>query len=399
MICSRRWVSYQLPIKLLIMEMNKITFNLVIISIAVSVLLSSCKSKTEDRKTGSSVPVVSYEVKPGKAIFYDTYPGTIVATDEVQLRSEVSGFITGIYFREGSQVAKGTKLYEIDRRKYQAAYDAAKAVVEIADANLTKANRDADRYKKLDEQNAIAKQILDDAFTSRENARMQLRSAKASLSNAETDLNHSLITAPFSGSIGISLVKPGAFVTSGQTLLNTISSDDPIGIDFALDEKSLPYILQLQNKKTDRKDSTFRVVLLDNSEYQYGGRLDIIDRAVDPETGTIKVRTIFPNPVGVLRPGMNCKIKILNDNSGNVISIPVRAVTEQMSEYFVYLIDNNNVVRQKRIELGSIHGENAVIKKGLTPGDIIVLEGIQKVHEGSTVALADSNKGSSEKVK
>jgi RND family efflux transporter MFP subunit len=397
--CNRPWVNYPLPIKLLIMEMNKIKLNPVLIIIAVSALLYSCKTKTEVGKPGLSVPVVPYEVQTVKFIFYDTYPGTVVATDEVQLRSEVSGFITGIYYREGSQVTRGAKLYEIDRRKYQAAFEEAKAAVEIADANLSKADRDADRYKKLDEQNAIAKQVLDDALTARENAQLQLRSAKARLSNAETDFNYSLITAPFSGSIGFSLVKPGAFVTSGQTLLNTISSDDPVGIDFTLDEKSLSSILQLQNKETVLKDSTFRLVLSDNSEYQYSGKLDIIDRAVDPETGTIKVRTIFPNPERLLRPGMNCKIKILNNNSGMVISIPVRAVAEQMSEYFVYLIDNNNVVKQKRIDLGPIHGENAIIKKGLTPGDKIVLEGIQKVHEGSIVVLTDSNKGNSDQGK
>ncbi len=141
----------------------------------------------------------------------------------------------------------------------------ARANVDIAKSNLEKAQRDADRYKKLDAQNAIAKQILDDALTSLENSRMQLKTAQAELLNSETDYKYSLITAPFSGTIGFSQVKPGAFVTAGQTLLSTISSDDPIAVDFVTDEKSLPYFEKLNSNSRENRDSTFRMVLSDNS--------------------------------------------------------------------------------------------------------------------------------------
>jgi membrane fusion protein (multidrug efflux system) len=180
------------------------------------------------------------------------------------------------------------------------------------------------------------------------------------------------------------MVKPGAFVTAGQTLLNTISSDNPIAIDFIIDEKSLQYLLTIQSAKKTVNDSIFKVTLPDNSDYKYNGELSIIDRAVDPQTGTIKIRTVFPNPDQTLRPGMNCKISVLNENSGMQVNIPARAIVEQMGEYFVYLIDNN-VVKQKRIELGPNHGELVVVKSGLNPGETIVLEGLQKVHEGSAV--------------
>jgi membrane fusion protein (multidrug efflux system) len=362
---------------------------IVILTLILSLFISSCKSSNKPGQYSGPVPVGTFAVQTGKIVYYDSYPGTVAAMNEVQLHSEVSGYLTGIYFREGSQVNKGSKLYEIDRRKYQAAYEEAKDNVEIAASNLEKAQRDADRYKKLDAENAIAKQILDDAVTALANTQMQLKSSKANLLNAETDFNYSLITAPFTGSIGFSLVKPGAFVTAGQTLLNTISSDDPMGVDFIVDEKSLPYFLKLQKNQVYATDSTFRIVLPDNSDYKYFGGLNIIDRAVDPQTGSIKIRAVFPNPDRSLRPGMNCKIKVLNKDSENQVYIPLRAIVEQMSEYFVYLIDKNTV-RQKRIELGPSLGEMVVIKAGLNPGDKIVLEGVQKVHEGSTVIPADS---------
>ena len=369
------------------MNINKFIINCLVPGLIL--LISSCKGPARPGQYSGPVPVVAYPVQSGNVVYYDSYPGTVVATNEVQLRSEVSGFVTGIFFREGSQVQKGVKLYEIDRRKFQATYDEARANVEIAGANLEKAQRDADRYLKLDKENAIAKQILDDALTALENAKMQYQSSKANLLNAETDFNYSVITAPFTGSIGFSQVKPGAFVTAGQTLLNTISSDDPIGVDFIVDEKVLPYFIKLENRKSTSTDSTFRVVLPDNSDYKYSVNLNIIDRAVDPQTGTIKIKTVFSNPERNLRSGMNCKIKVLNEYSGMQTLIPYKSVVEQMSEYFVYQI-SKNTVKQKRIEIGPARDGNVLIRTGLSPGDTIVLEGIQKVRDGAKVILTES---------
>jgi membrane fusion protein (multidrug efflux system) len=307
----------------------------------------------------------------------------------IQLRSEVNGYITGIFFREGSHIIKGEKLYEIDRRKYEAALSAARANVEIAESNLVKAQRDADRYKRLDEQDAIAKQILDDGLTSLGNAQTQVKLAKANLLNAETDYNYSLITAPFSGLIGFSFVKPGAFVATGQTLLTSISSDDPIGADFFIDQKSLQYYLDLQNNKKSDTTQYFKVVLPDNTDYKFSGKLSVIDRAIDPLTGTIRIRVVFQNGEGRLRPGMNCKKKFLNQDSGTKVIIPTRATIEQMGEFLVYLIENNKVT-QRKIVPGTNLGKYLIVREGLNPGDRIILEGIQKVHNGSAVSMEDS---------
>ncbi len=376
--------------------MNKLKLTSTYIFLITIISLTSCKNNNKHQQANAPVPVIPFTVREGNIIYYDTYPGTAVSTDEVQLRSEVSGYVTGIYFKEGSRVTKGTKLYEIDRRKFQAAYEEAKAAVEIANANLQKAQRDADRYKKLDEQNAIAKQVLDDALTTLENTQLQFKSSKANLVNTETDFKYSLIKAPFTGSIGLSQVKPGAFVTAGQTLLNTISSDDPIAVDFIVDEKSLPYLVKLQNTRQNKQDSTFKLTLPDNSDYKYTGNLSIIDRAVDPQTGTIIIRTIFPNPDRILRPGVNCKVKVLNENSGSQLKIPFRAMVEQMGEYFVYLISNGDTVKQKRIIIGPIQGEFVMVKSGLNPGDRIVVDGLQKIHQGSVVTATDT--GNSKKL-
>jgi membrane fusion protein (multidrug efflux system) len=364
---------------------NKKIFNLLLIC-CIIISIQSCKKRSKQNQIAGPVPVAEYTVQSQKVSFYDSYPGTVVALNEVQLHSQVSGFITGIFFTEGSQIVKGAKLYEIDRRKYQAAFEQARANADIAESNLQKAKRDADRYSKLNEQNAIAKQTYDDATTNLQNAKMQLLSAKAARVNAETDFNYSLIRAPFSGTIGLSQVKTGAFINQGQTLLNTISSDDPIGVDFIINEKSLPWFLALRKTGGGNADSTFRIILPDNSEYTSSGQLSVIDRAVDHQTGTIKVRLVFPNHEKTLRTGMNCKVKVLSGNSGNQTVIPFKAVIEQMGEYFVYVIDSMKV-KQIKIEPGSNLGEYIVVKQGLNPGDKIVLDGLQKVHNGSIVQV------------
>ena len=392
---SRLWEILLLIINTLYGTMDKNKLINIYLSLILSLILifsvSSCKNQGQGRQdvNGSAVPVVAYTVHTENVVYYDSYPATVMALNEVQLRSEVSGYVTGIYFREGSHITKGEKLYEIDRRKYQAAYEAAKANAEIAGSNLQKALRDAERYEKLDKENAIAKQTLDDGLTALENARMEVKLSNANLVNTETDFAYSLITAPFSGLIGFSSVKPGAFVTAGQTLLNTISSDDPVGLDFFIDQKSLPYYLNLQKNKASAEDSVFKIILPDNSEYPQNGKLSIIDRAVDSQTGTVKIRVVFPNNERILRTGMNCKIEVLNKSAGIQIVIPARAIIEQMSEYMVYLI-NNGKAEQKRITPGPNLGEFIVVKTGLNPGDKIVLEGIQKVLEGASVMMTDS---------
>jgi membrane fusion protein (multidrug efflux system) len=367
-------------------------FILSLTTIGVTLLMLSCRHQVKPSYSGGAVPVHTYTVGREKVVFYDTYPGTVVALNEVQIHSEVSGYVTGIFFQDGSQIKIGQKLYEIDRTKYQASYDQAKANVDIAEANLDKAQRDADRYEELIKQNAIARQIADNAQTDLDNARMQVIAAKAALSSAATDLNYSVITAPFAGTIGISQVKLGAYITTGQTIMNTLSSNDPIGVDFLIDEKNLSRFLDIKHNTLAESDadSTFRLLLPDNTPYTYTGKLSVIDRAVDPQTGTVKGRIVFPNPERSLREGMNCVVKVLNASSGEQIVLPYKAVVEQMSEYFVYVI-SNGVANQTKIIPGTSLNGNIIIKEGLKVGEVIALDGLQQLHNGSAVRQLDTD--------
>jgi membrane fusion protein (multidrug efflux system) len=362
----------------------------ILIYFAITSGLLSCTGNSANKKAiVPAIPVTVSNVSLVEAVFYNSYPGNITALKEVELRGQVSGYITGIYFTEGKEVHTGEKLYEIDRRKYEATYKEAQSNVRIAEANLEKVQRDADRYTDLAKQDAVAKQILDNSMTDLNNARQQVEAAKSEMVKAKTDFDYSLINAPFDGTIGFSGVRLGTLITPGQTLLNTVSSDDPMGIDFEISETELSRFRQLENAGISANDTTFKITLPDNSIYPFFGKISVIDRAVDPLTGTIRVRITVPNHEKILKPGMSCKVLVLNAYAGQQIIIPFEAVLEQLSEYFVYTIKDNKA-QQVKISLGPRVNANVIVLKGLKGDETIVVDGIQKLHDGSEISVTQS---------
>lgn len=348
------------------MKKKKYIFVSVIIT---SIFLASCGQN----KSGFSfppTPVSAVKVIEKKVSYYNEYPASVVALNQVELRPEVSGYITGVFFNDGQHVTKGMKLYSIDQQQYKAAYD-------IAKANLNKAQQDYKRYEELAKSNAIAAQTLEHAYE-------DLRAAESNLSAVETNLRYSTIYAPFDGTIGISQVKLGSAVTVGQTLLNTISSDNPMAVDFSVNENEIERYTEMLNKKTNPKDSTFTIILPDQTIYPYSGHLILLDRAVDPQTATITARLVFPNTKNLLRPGLTCNVRVLNNNSEKSILIPYKAVTEQMGEYFVFVV-NGKKVSQRKVELGRTINDMVIVNNGLTPGEEVVTEGVQKLRDNSPI--------------
>ena len=360
----------------------------VILYFAVIAGLLSCSGNAANKKTDvPAIPITVTNANLTKAIFYNSYPANIVALKEVELRGQVSGYVTGIYFTEGKPVHSGEKLYEIDRRKYQAAYEEDKSNVKIAEDNLEKVQRDANRYTELARQDAVAKQLSDNALTDLNKAKQQVDAANSELIKAKTDYDYSVINAPFNGTIGFSSVKLGALITPGQTLLNTVSSDDPMGVDFEISETELYRFQELANRSISKNDTIFRITLPDNSMYPYAGSISVIDRAVNPQTGSIRVRITVPNNERMLKPGMSCKVLVLNANAGQQVLIPFQAVLEQLGEYFVFVMKDKNV-KQVKVSLGPRVTSNVIVLKGLNGGETIVVDGIQKLHDGSAVTIA-----------
>ncbi|RZK78064.1 MAG: efflux RND transporter periplasmic adaptor subunit [Pedobacter sp.] len=351
-----------------------------------TVLLYSCGNKQQaPQGPPPATSVTTYTVSKKAVTETLNYPGKVTGLREVELRANVNGYITRIFFQEGAVVNKGQKLYEIDRTQYLAAYNSALASVKSAQALLERSKKDLERYQLLDQKQAIAKQRLDYAQTEINTVQAQVDAAKANLSAAKNNLDNSIIYAPFTGTIGISLLKIGSLVTAGSTLLNTVSETNPVAVDIDVDQKELPFFLALEKNASAVKDSIFTTTIPGGQGKILVGKIATIDRAVNPTTGTIKVRVSFPNASGALRIGMNCTLDVRKNSEGEVLVIPYKAVAEQLGEFTVFVVGDSSKVDQRNITLGTKLNSDIVVSKGLKEGEVIVVDGVQNVKNGAVV--------------
>jgi membrane fusion protein (multidrug efflux system) len=354
------------------------------------IMFIACKPKQQQAAAPPPVPVVVDNVKEGNATYFDEYPGVVSSLNEVEVRAQVTGYITGIFFQDGQKVTKGQKLYTIDQQQYKAGYDQAMANLNSSKAALDKAQKDADRYNQLLKQDAIAKQKVDYAEADLQAAKMQVAAAQANVTNLEANLRYSVITSPMDGTIGFSQVKKGALVSPGSTILNTISTSNPIAVDFNIDEKQVPFFVELLGKTL--ADSTFTIANANGMRYKYPGKISVMDRAVNPQTATLKIRLEFENPQDILKVGMSCIVRVKNGSAGQRIVIPYKSVVEQMGEYFVYVVGDSSKVEQRKVSLGKNIGDKVIVNKGLELNDKIVVEGVQKLRPGAVVKPAEEKK-------
>lgn len=356
--------------------------------ISGALLLAACGGKQTAQQAGPppAVSVTVKEARSANAVYYDEYPGTVVALNQTEIRAQVTGYITGIYFKDGDRVVKGQRLYSIDQQLYSANYEQAVANLQVQETNLVKAQKDADRYHELDKKDAIAKQQVDYADAALEAAKKQVAAARANVNAVKANVGFATITAPFTGTIGISQVRSGTSVIAGQTVLNTISTDDPIAVDFPVDQKAYYQFAKL-DKARKPGDSTFSIAF-GKDVYPFYGSVNTIDRAVDPQTGTIKIRLSFPNKEKMLKAGMNTTVRVLSSGSEKSVIIPYKAVTEQLGEYFVYVLGDSSKVSQRKLVLGKALGADIIVKDGLKEGEKIVVQGVQNLREGAKVAIA-----------
>lgn len=355
----------------------------------VGLAASSACGKKDEKKNAPPPPTAVSVVTAHTtdAVYYDQYPATAVALKSVELRSQVTGFITGLYFKEGDQVPAGKVLYEIDKRQYEGAYQQALANLRSAQAAAQNAAVNSTRYQRLLQQDAVARQLAENAVTNASTANAQVAAAQAAVAIARTNLGFATIRAPFAGRIGISQVRLGAQVSAGSTLLNTISTEDPIAVDFAVNETDIPRFTALLNQKGGASDSTLRFVLPNGQLYNQPGKIQTIDRGVDAQTGTITVRVQFANPQHQLKDGLSGVMKVLNTKSGNRLVIPNKAIVEQMGENFVYVALGDSA-KQRKVQLGPRLRDDIVILSGINDGDKVVTEGVQKLRDGGKIQIS-----------
>jgi len=399
------------------------------------IVIAGCKSKaTHTAAQPAPTAVVVVSVAQRTVPIYNEYVGQTQADNTVELRARVEGILQKVYFREGAPVRKGQLLFTIDKRPFQAALQSAKALAvkavsdlaqaqqrtdvlqaqaELADAQavLTRADQDVARLAPLAKEKAVTEQDLDAATATQKSARASVDAKRANLKNleaavkytieraraevsaanarvtqAELDLSYCDIYSPINGMIGFLQVDEGNLVGRGDaTLLATVSASDPLLVNFNVSGIEYLKLTNPETSGTRAGDLRFELLLSDESVHPHTGHFRVLDRVVDPTTGTMKVEAAFPNPGSYLRPGQFARVRVAVAERENAILVPQRAVQEMQGTKTVMVVDKDNKVAVRSIRIGNKVDKDVVVLDGLTAGERVIVEGMQKVRPGSQV--------------
>jgi membrane fusion protein (multidrug efflux system) len=316
--------------------------------------------------------------------------GQTKGSQDVEIRARVEGYLDDVAFVEGSIVRKGQLLYRIDPKPLQATLANARADLATAQARLAKTNNDVNRLRPLAARQAVSQQELDNAIAAQDAAKAQVDAQTASVDKAQLDLGYATITSPINGMVGTTLVRAGNLVGRGEsTLLTTVSEIDPILFTAGISEAEYLRIARRADdlkKERGGKPVPVDLVLADGGVHSQQGRVDAIERAVDPATGTLSVQFRFANPGGLIRPGQFGRARFVLETKKNALLVPQRAVQELQSLYSVAVTGSDNKLDVKTVTVGPRIGTQWVIESGLTAGERVVVEGAQRVRPGTIVA-------------
>lgn len=356
-------------------------------------LLAGCGQSDEQQgpppQQAPEVGVV--EIVPGSQPVVTELPGRTTARLIAEIRPQVSGIIQERAFIEGANVKAGDLLYRIDPALYQAEVSRTQAALEKAEANLKSIQVRAERYAELIKINAVSKQDYDDAQAARNQAEADIALARAALETARINLGYTRITAPISGRVETSIITPGALVTANQAEpLTTVQQLDPIYVDVTQPTSEL---LRLKRdlasgklKRISRDEARIKVLLEDGTEYAHAGRLSFSGVTVNPTSGAVTLRAILPNPEGLLMPGMYVRALLEEAVDETAILVPQQSVTRTAKgEALVLVVNAQNKVEQRFIEVSRTLGSQWVVDKGLGAGDRVIVEGFQRIKPGDEV--------------
>jgi len=323
-------------------------------------------------------------------------PGRTVPYRVAEVRPQVTGIVQARLFREGTEVKAGQALYRIDPAVYRAALESAQASLARADANLESARLKAARSAELVKIDAVSKQANDEAQAAAKQAQAEVAAAQAALDKAKVDLDYTQLKAPIAGRIGRSSVTAGALVTANQpTALATIQKLDPIYVDVT--QSSAELIRLRQDVEAGKlrqgkgKPLPARLILEDGSEYARPGKLAFAEATVDPSTGTVALRAVFPNPKGELLPGMYVRARLNQGALSDVILLPAEALSRTpRGEAMVMRVNADNVVEPRIVEASQTHADQWVVRSGLAAGDRVIVEGLQRVRPGVVVQAQEA---------
>ena len=364
-------------------------FNLCLFVVA----LSGCgKSDHSSASAGPATPVQEVGVvvlTPQQVAITEELPGRTTAFRISDVRPQVNGIIMKRMFTEGSEVREGQQLYQINPASYQAAYDSAKAALAKAEATLALDRLTEQRQKKLADTHVIAPQDYDTAYATMQEAEADVALNKASVETAQISQTYTKVLSPISGRIGRSAVTEGALVSNAQTTaLATVQQLDPIYVDLTQSSSQLLRLQREQLKSVRDQNAEVRLILEDGTEYPEKGTLQFSEVSVDQGTGSVTLRAVFPNPRQVLLPGMFVRAQVEEGVNQQAILVPQRGVTRnQQGQPTALVVGANNKVKLRTLQTERTIGENWLVTGGVSAGDRVIIEGLQKVAPGADVKI------------
>ena len=318
------------------------------------------------------------------------FVGEVRGSQEVDLRARVSGVVLRKHFQDGALVHEGEPLFSIDPREYKAQLANAEAQLAAAQASLSRANQDVERYRPLVAENAISRQVYDNAVATASQAAAQVDATRAGIAEASLGVEYATVRAPLTGRIGAAQVFEGSLVTAGTTPLATLSKDDPAWVTFSISEAAYLNVLKrFGGREPPADDPARRVKLFLSDGSEYGeGTIHFEDRSIDPKTGTYALRATFANPGHVLIPGLFARVRTAGETRAAALMVPDRAIVEQLGHYFVTVVGPDSKAEPRPVTLGPRSAGLVVIEAGLRPGETIVVEGALKARPGAQLKVA-----------
>ena len=348
--------------------------------------LSGCKEPPPPPPPPPEVVVQPVDVKdtPVQAEF----TGEVRGGEDVEVRARVAGYLQAQDYDEGTVVRKGQLLFLIDPKPFEATVARARADVAAATALHSRAEIQVNRLRPLVADNAVSQQDLDNAVAAEEASKASQAAAEAQLTSALLDLGYTRVTSPITGLAGNRQADVGSYVGSPQpTVLTVVSSLDPVRFDFTISEAEYLAYAKATKAQAGKRGPTpeLELLLADGSTYPAKGKITVVGRGVDAETGTLPLQATFPNPDGLLRPGQFGRVRLPVTTRKSAILIPQRAVQELQGTYNVFVVGNDSIAQIRAIKPGNRVGSDWVITDGLEPADKVVVEGLQKVRDGAKV--------------
>jgi RND family efflux transporter MFP subunit len=363
--------------------------------------VSACTKSPPQAAAPPEVSVAQVIEKPVKD--WDEFTGRLQAVETVEIRPRVSGYIDKVAFTEGSLVKSGDLLFVIDPRPYQAEYGRAAADVKRFKTALELARIELVRVQRLRDSGAVSEEELDQRKSSVAQGEANVAGSEAALETASLNLNFTRVTSPIAGRVSRAEVTRGNLVTGGNnggTLLTSVVSMDPIYLYFDGDEQA--YLRYTKMARSGERQSSrdtanpVQVGLADEEGFPHAGTVDFVDNQLNPQTGTIRARAVLPNKDGQFTPGMFARVQLLGSGEYTAILIEDRAVNTDQNQKYVLLLGANNQIEYRKVKLGRVINGLRVVHEGLKPGDVIVVNGAQRVHPGITVTPQRVTMGAAE---